>query len=398
MEAPAVVPARTTPEARSGYALLFAAILGVLLLLFMYSVAEILLLLFISALWGLYLAAITDFLQRYFRFPRQVGLLAALLLTTVLLVAVGWLMIPPVLNQTDALLNTLPALLSTWEADLRTVVARYPVFAGMLPPAEGGRAFDGVIAGIGAYVSGLFTYLYSAFYAVIHLFSVLVMGVYLALRPGVYRDGIIALVPYVHKDLVSDILSDLGDTLRAWIVGQLIAMVILGVLTWGGLHLLGVPYALAFGVFTGLVAIVPFFGTLVSTLLPAAFVLGAGGPWQAFLVLLLGVAVHLIEANFVAPLIMERQVHMPPVLSILSVLVMAELLGVVGLLVAVPTLATIMVIIRRIYIHRLLEGKGFRRTVRDAPAEIQLPPDAALVDPPVQPVSVPALLERSETP
>ncbi|MDQ3521098.1 MAG: AI-2E family transporter, partial [Gemmatimonadota bacterium] len=132
MEAPAVVPARPPPGARSGYALLFAGILGVILLLFMYSVAEILLLLFISALWGLYLGAITDFLQRYFRFPRQVGLLVALLLTTVVLAAVGWLMIPPVLNQTDALLNTLPTLLSTWDAGLRTVVARYPVFAGML--------------------------------------------------------------------------------------------------------------------------------------------------------------------------------------------------------------------------------------------------------------------------
>lgn len=398
MEAPDVVPARTTPGARSGYALLFAAVLGVLLLLFIYSVAEILLLLFISALWGLYLGAITDFLQRYFRFPRQVGLLVALLLTTVILVGVGWLMIPPVLNQTDALLDTLPALLESWDASLRGMVARYPVLGGMLPQRDASQPMDAVLGSISGYFTGAFSYLYSGLYALIHLVSVLVMGVYLALRPGVYRDGIIALVPYVHKDLVRDILSDLADTLRAWIVGQLIAMVILGVLTWGGLHLLGVPYALAFGVFTGLVAIVPFFGTLVSTLLPAAFVLGAGGPWQAFLVLLLGLAVHLIEANFVAPLIMERQVHMPPVLSILSVLVMAELLGVVGLLVAVPALATIMVIIRRIYIHRLLEGRGFRRTVRDAPVEIHLPADIAVADPPVQPVSIPAVLERSDVP
>jgi predicted PurR-regulated permease PerM len=63
-------------------------------------------------------------------------------------------------------------------------------------------------------------------------------------------------------------------------------------------------------------------------------------------------------------MIMERQVHLPPVLSILSVLVMAELIGPIGLLVAVPVLATTIVVVRRIYVERILEGKGFRRSLR----------------------------------
>ena len=61
---------------------------------------------------------------------------------------------------------------------------------------------------------------------------------------------------------------------------------------------------------------------------------------------------------------------MPPVLSIRSVLVMAELLGPIGLLVAVPTLATVMVVVRRIYVERILEGRGFRRRLRE-PREAQ---------------------------
>ncbi len=71
-------------------------------------------------------------------------------------------------------------------------------------------------------------------------------------------------------------------------------MVSLGLLTWVGLQLLDVPYALAFGVFTGLVAIVPFFGTLVSTLLPAIFVLGTGSLLTVLAVVLLGIGVHLV--------------------------------------------------------------------------------------------------------
>jgi hypothetical protein len=89
---------------------------------------------------------------------------------------------------------------------------------------------------------------------------------------------------------------------------------------------------------------------------------------------------------------MERRVHLPPVLSIISVLVMAELLGPVGLLVAVPVLATLMVITRRIYVHRLLEGKGFRRFVRDTPSEIRLPEGTLRVD--AAAVSIPAVLEE----
>jgi hypothetical protein len=76
------------------------------------------------------------------------------------------------------------------------------------------------------------------------------------------------------------------------------------------------------------------------------------------------------------------------------VLVMAKLLGVVGLLVAVPVLATVMVLVRRIFVHRILEGKGFHRIESDAPAVITLPAgDGVLVHPSVGEMSIPSLLE-----
>src|SRR5690606_6206479 len=178
-----------------------------------------------------------------------------------------------------------------------------------------------------------------------------------------------------------DILAELTRTLRSWIVGQILAMIFLGVVTWVGLVMLSVPYALAFGVFTGVVVVVPFFGTLVSTILPALFVLGADGAVHALLVVLLGVVAHLIVANVVHPMIMERQVNLPPVLSIMSVLIMAELLGAVGLLVAVPVLATVMVLVRRIYVERVAAGKGFRRMRREGPRPPPPPPPARSVAP-----------------
>lgn len=380
---------------RKGIGGVVSTIFLLLLLLFIYSIAEILLLLFIAVIFSLYLGAITDTLQRRFAVPRPLGLLLAILLTTAGAVGIGYLIVPPVAEQAGELITQLPDQLERWEDDLLTLAERSPMMVNFFGRIEEGESYVGNIAAeIGGYFRGVVPYLFSGMTFLIHFVSVMVMGIYMTLRPSLYREGLIALAPPVHRELVRDILTDLAVTLRAWIVGQLFAMFFLGVLTWIGLLILNVPYALAFGVFTGIVAIVPFFGTLISTLLPAIFVLGQGFAFKAILVVLLGVVVHLVEANFISPMIMERQVSLPPVLTLLSVLVMAHLMELIGLLVAVPVLASALVLVRRIYVHRILEGKGFRKAVRDQPIELRVPDDAhAVIHPSSMDRSIPSMLE-----
>lgn len=344
---------------RNPFGLFVAILVTILLLLFIRHVADVLLLFFIAVLFALYLHAVTDFLQNRLVIPRAAGLGIALVITLIGVSALVALIVPPVLSQTQDLLVALPGLLVQWRQILIDLARDYPLIGEVVEtstprPLE----LDSPLATLGSYFTNLFPYVYSVFHLLILLISVVVMGIYMTLRPGVYEAGFIRLLPPAHRDLGRDILRELSVTLRAWIVGQLLAMVFLGVLTWVGLLILQVPYALAFAVFTGVVVVVPFFGTLISTLLPALFVIGSHGLFHAFLVILLGVVIHLIEANLVHPMIMERQVHLPPVLSILSVLIMAELLGPIGLLVAVPTLATVIVIVRRIYVELILEGRG----------------------------------------
>jgi predicted PurR-regulated permease PerM len=381
---------------RRPYSVLVATIFAVLLLLFMYSVAEVLLLFFIAVLFGVYLSAITDALQNRLAVPRAAGLLIALTITLIGTAGVVYLIVPPVLQQTQELIQAMPVLMAQWEVRLLELARESAFWAQVLGTLEPGESYTGsIINQVTGYFRGVVPYLFSGLTFLIHFISVLVMGIYLALRPSVYREGFILLAPPVHRELVRDILGDLSRTLRAWIVGQILAMLVLGVLTWIGLELLNVPFALAFGVFTGAVAIVPFFGTLFSTLLPALFVLGTGSAMQAFWVVMLGIGVHAFEANIVAPMIMERQVHLPPVLSILAVLVMAHLLHLIGLLVAVPVLCVVMVVARRVYVHRVLEGKGFRRAIRDRPVELRMPEESSvLIHPAAFESTIPALLER----
>jgi predicted PurR-regulated permease PerM len=388
----------STFTARQAYGVLATTVFVVLLLLFINSVAELLLLVFVAVLLAIYLESFIEFLSRRLGMGRPIGLIVALLITSLIIGLVGLLIVPPVITQFRELIGALPRHLSAMEAELARLAQEGNIVGRILGPIgetqEGTRYLDRVFEQAREFFGDVVPYVFSGIGVLIHLASVLIMGIYFAAKPSLYREGVIALTPPAYRELARDILEDLGHTLRAWLVGLGISMFVLGVLTWIGLLLLDVPYSLAFAVFTGIAVIVPFFGTITSTLLPALFVIGTAGVGKALLVMLLGVIVHVFEANVVAPMVFEKKVELPPVLTILSVLVMAKLLGVVGLLVAVPVLATVTVLVRRIFIHRVLEGKGFHRIERDAPALISLPTgDGVLVHPSASEVSVPAVLE-----
>ena len=369
---------------RRGYGILAATIFSLLLLFF------------IGVLFSLYLGGITDTLQRRLSIPRGLGLAIAVVTSLAAGVGIIILLIPPVTEQIQQLVTTLPAQLQTWELQLRQLAARNSALAELLRPLDNGTGnyLSALVQQVAGYVRGFVPYVFGGVQIIVSFVGIFVIGIYMALRPAMYREGFILLAPPVHRELVRDILSDLGRTLRAYIIGQLMSMTILGLLTWIGLMLLGVPFALAFGVFTGAVTVIPFFGSLFSTLLPALIVLGSGSAVKAVAVLGLGVLVHLIEGNLVGPMIMERQVQLPPVLTMLSALIMGHLLGIIGLLVAVPVLAATMVVVRRIYVYRVLEGKGFRRSIRDQPIELRLPRDGVLVHPQALDASIPSLLEQ----
>jgi predicted PurR-regulated permease PerM len=358
--------------------ILTATVLTVLLLLLVRQVADVLVLLLLGVLVSLYLRGLAGVFERRARLPDTFAYIAALLVTILAVGALVWVLVPPVIQQTQQLLTVLPDYIGGWEAGLERVLSRYPGLRDVMVPGEHRilhAIYDRVIGGFGDVVPRAFGLVRGA----IDVFAVGVMGIYLSLQPTLYREWLIALFPPIHRDLVRDVTADLATSLRAFIAAQLTAMFVLALLACIGLSALRVPFWLPFGVFTGLVAIVPFFGTLVSTTVPALFVLNGPGfgsfspAGHSLLVVLLGVVIHLIEGNLVAPLVMSRKVDLPPVLSIMSVLIMGKLLGGMGLIVAVPVLAILMVIVRRILITRIYEGQGFRRAPRERPLVLRVP-------------------------
>ncbi|MBC7844420.1 MAG: AI-2E family transporter [Gemmatimonadaceae bacterium] len=362
--------------------LLFGTIVTGVLLWLVVQASNVFLLLFLAVLLSLFLRAVADVLEARLRLPPGFALLASVLLSLGALVGLITLLVPPFAEQTRALAQELPKYLIGLENQIAKLGDRIPPLKAYLA-TEDHKAVTVLYEQASSQLEGLLPKVFGLLHLAIDGFALMVMALYLARRPADYREWLIALFPPTQRELVRDVLLEIARDLRAWITGQLLGMMILAVLTAIGLAALRVPYWLTFGIFTGAVAIIPFFGTLVSTTVPALFVLASDGdPLRVLGVIILGTVIHLIESNLVLPLITENQVKLPPVLSIMSVLIFGQLLGPVGLVVAVPILVVLTVIVRRVLVNRIYQGAAERPLPVDRTMVLRVPaPEGGVIVP-----------------
>ena len=213
---------------------LTAVVLTVLLLWLFGTAAEVFLLLFIAVLISLYLGAGADFIQRRTGMPRISALWVTVLISLLAVTALFWTLVPPVIEQTQSLIRVLPETIVRWESGIERFISRVPALQGMMEPGEH-RVLAAVYDQVAGYFNDVLPKLASVLHGAINIFAVAIMALYMALHPGLYRERLIVLFPPVHRDLVRNVFSDLGRMLRAWLVGQLIAMLLLAVLTAIGL-------------------------------------------------------------------------------------------------------------------------------------------------------------------
>ncbi len=317
-------------------------------------VRDLLLVAFIAVLLAVYLGGLTDLLVRVTRSRRRAPiLLLSLVLTIAALAGIAMLVAPAVAAQVADLVAAVPGYLTALDQMVHRVASSSEVLrrTGMAS-SQSGVASVALNEALGFLRHSFFSYAAGTSRVLIDGLAVLAMSLYLALRPMTYVGGILNVVPPQHRDTARAIAADIADTLRSWVGAQLLAMVVLAVATAIGLLILDVPYWLAFSLLAGVAVMIPFFGSMTSTLLPALLVLPDRGPLAALGVALVGVAVHLVEANIVHPIIMQHRVALPPALTIIAVLVMGAVAGLLGMVVAVPLLATVIVLVRHILIYQ----------------------------------------------
>jgi predicted PurR-regulated permease PerM len=187
----------------------------------------------------------------------------------------------------------------------------------------------------------------------IALVIVLFTGLYLAAHPQPYIRGLLRLFPLHRRQRIGEVVYAAGYTLRWWLFGQILAMVVVGLMMGVGLAIIGVPLAFALGVLAGLFEFIPTLGPLLG-LLPALLLALTQDAQSALWVLALYSVVQTFESYLLTPLVQQRVVHLPPVVTIVAQVFFAWTVGPVGLLIAVPLIAVVMVVVQMLYIEDFL--------------------------------------------
>jgi predicted PurR-regulated permease PerM len=174
---------------------------------------------------------------------------------------------------------------------------------------------------------------------------VLFFAVYLAADPHTYVEIAARFAPKGHRAKTINMLYETGDLLRRWLIGQGIAMALIGVMTYIGLLFLGVPNPFALALFAGLAGFLPYLGPIIGAV-PMVLVAGGEDITLALWVIGLYAIIQFIESYLLTPLIQSRAVALPPAIVILSQLVLGAVFGFLGLALATPLTAAATVPIR----------------------------------------------------
>ncbi|QYO76063.1 AI-2E family transporter [Devosia salina] len=179
---------------------------------------------------------------------------------------------------------------------------------------------------------------------------VVVGGIFLAAQPDLYRDGALQLLPSMQRPAVSSALSKAGNAMRLWLLGKLLAMLVIGIVTYVGLLAVGLPSALALALIAGLLEFIPFIGPILS-FAPAALIALSQGDATIWWVTGLYLLIQQAENNLLIPLIQQRTVELPPVLGLFSIAILGSLFGAIGVIFAVPLTVVIMVAVKQLYVR-----------------------------------------------
>ena len=183
---------------------------------------------------------------------------------------------------------------------------------------------------------------------------VLFLGFYFALQPDVYREGVLALVPERSQARAEEVLERLTRTLWWWMLGRLVGMSVIAVVSIFGLRLLEIPLPITLGVIAGLMNFIPNLGPLLASVPPILFGLQQG-THVALYVAAFYLLLQFVESYFITPLIDQRQVHLPPGLTLSAQLLFGLLAGVFGLLLATPLTAVVYVLVGELYVKDVLK-------------------------------------------
>ncbi|MEO0453893.1 MAG: AI-2E family transporter [Verrucomicrobiota bacterium] len=327
--------------------IIFVGVIGVIL----WQALDILLLLFAGLVLGVAMDALRTQIAKRTRMPRTLALVIVILLLLGGFVGFLVMVTPPLVEQIKGLG---PTLTQGW-TDARSYLSDFEWGQSFLEsidsfvPEGDWLQWVGdkdVWSGLGGLFSGTLGILTSILF-------VFLSGIYISVEPSLYLNGTLKCIPIDRRDRFREVFQRIGYVLRWWLVGQLCSMVTLGVLMTIGLMILDVPMALAIGLFTALMTFIPNLGPIIAAV-PALLMALTVSPATALYTLILAVIIQNLEGAIITPTIHRKIIAMPPILVIAVQLLLGSFVGFIGILVAMPIVATAMVLVQSFYIQDFL--------------------------------------------
>lgn len=297
---------------------------------------------------------LSDFasLLRRWGVPRPIGALLGLVLGLAIIGGLIALIVPVFNSEVNRFAATLPSIVDALRHRIGSLTGTSPRHVGtQLQHFVNGYTQHptrllGPLESIGASVAG----------ALAALVVILLTALYTAIHPEPLVGGVLRVVPPRGRFQAELILVRLRTAYLGWLRGLGIGMVVLGVLTYVGLRLVGLDFAVFFAVFTAIAMIVPYFGALASSIPPIIYALTIS-PTKAILVAVIYILAHQLEGNVITPVVVARSVKMHPALIAIGVVAVERLFGFVGLIVAVPILVTVKILVEELWVKPIEQNE-----------------------------------------
>lgn len=320
----------------------------VLLLVFFWHVVNVLLLIFASILMGVILRGAADFIHDKTRLPYGLALALVIMLLFSSLIALIVLQVPNIAREVSTLVNLIQQALNK----LQDQLVQWEIPTNLLPSLESGLS-TGSITQVLSRVLGIFS---NTFGAISSFLFILVLSIYLAIEPGIYVRGIMRLFPRSRRNRVRQVLTQLKHTIRGWILGQMVSMLVIGTLATIGLMLFKVPLALTLGILTAITNFVPILGAIVAAI-PTLLMALTVSPATALYVGIFYIILQNLEGNLITPVVQRKVIDMPLAMILVVQSLLVTTVGLLGMILAAPLIACTLVLVKMLYVEDVLNDR-----------------------------------------
>jgi predicted PurR-regulated permease PerM len=313
------------------------ALIVIVILLFK-ATFSVFLLILAGALIAIFFHGLSGLICRKTKWKQGICLAIAVIGIVVLTAGLLWLMGAKIQAQVATLSDTLPSTIENAKAQLgQNSIGKKIVEKASAPETmEKAKALAS-------------TFFKTTFGVFGDIYVVLFLGIFFTVSPGVYKKGMVQLIPKKGQRKGEDILNKLNDNLKKWLKGKFFAMLVVFILTSIGLLILGTPLWLVLALIAGLLNFIPNFGPLIA-MIPAVLVGLMQGPATAAIIAGMYILIQVVESNFITPMVQQKLVSIPPALIISAQLLISPLTGGWGLVLATPLMLITMILVQELYI------------------------------------------------